>query len=130
VIYDILTPLSMGDWQSRGRKVQYRIYLIGGGNRIRAAESFIANDDREATEVAIALYGSCSTTFESAELWRGTELVMRQISDGALATGELRQLIDRRQESVARLEEMLERSFVCVRESRQLMAALDTIRGR
>jgi hypothetical protein len=110
--------------------MQYRIYLIDADNHIRAAESFIAKDDLEAKEVAMALYGSCSTSFQSMELWRGANLVIRQSSSEVLATVDLQQLIDKRQEGVAQLGEMLERSFQCVRESHQLMATLDTIRGR
>jgi hypothetical protein len=110
--------------------MQYRIYLIDADHHIRAAESFIAKDDLEAKEVATALYGSCSTDFQSMELWRAANLLMRESSSGVLATVDLQQLIDKRQESVAQLAEMLERSFQCVRESRQLMATLDTIRGR
>ena len=110
--------------------MQYRIYLMGADNHVRAAESFIAKNDLEAKEVALVLYGSCSTNFQSMELWRGANPVIRQFSSGVLATVDLQQLIDKRQESVAQLEEMLERSFQCVRESRQLMATLDTIRGR
>lgn len=108
--------------------MQYRIYLIGGGNRIRAAESFIAQNDVEATEVATALYGSCASSFQSVELWRGNAVVMRQRSDAVKATAELQALIDRRQESVAQLEEVMERSFECVRQSRQMMSALGRIR--
>lgn len=111
--------------------MQYRIYLRKGvDNRIMAAESFIAKDNQEAIEVAMALYRSCSTSFDSAELWCGAKLIMRQLSGGVQATTDLQQLIDRRQESVAQLEEILERGFRCVRESRELMATLDKIRGR
>jgi hypothetical protein len=108
--------------------MQYRIYLRDADNSIRAAETFVAKDDPEAKEVATALYGSCSKSFDSAELWRGTEMVMRQFSGVVLPTPNLKQLVDKRQESVAQLEEMLERSFACVRESRELMATLHTIR--
>jgi hypothetical protein len=110
--------------------MQYRIYLMGSGGRIQAAESFMVKNDGEAKEVAKALYGSCGKRFDSAELWRGTEMVMRQVSDGVEASVGLQELIDKRQESIAQLEEMLERSFACVRESRELMATLNKIRGR
>lgn len=109
--------------------MQYRIYLIGAGNRIRVAESFSAANDLEAKEVATALYGSCWTSFYSVELWRGPEVVMRQKSEHVRMTAELQALIDRRQESIAELEEAMERSFECVRQSRQLMAVLGKIRG-
>lgn len=108
--------------------MQYRIYLIGVGNRIRAAESFSTANDVEAKEIATGLYGSCWTSFLSVELWRGDALVMRQISEHVRATEELKALIDKRQESIAQLEEALERSFECVRESRQMMAALGKLR--
>jgi len=109
--------------------MQYRIYLIGRNDRIRAGESFIAKSDLEASEIAKALYGCCSTSFDSAELWRGTERISRFVSSNVRATTELQEIIDKREENIAQLEEMLERSFECVRQSQQLMTALQKIRA-
>jgi hypothetical protein len=108
--------------------MQYRLYLIGADNRIQAAESFIAGNETEAREVAAAVHGSCSTSFDSVELWQGSHLIMRQCSGAVRVTTEVQKLIDKTQESVAQLEEMMERSFTCVRASQQLMATLRTIR--
>jgi hypothetical protein len=107
--------------------MEYRLYLLGADDRIRAAESFLAENDTAAIEVASAVFGCCSTDFPNAEVWRGPQRLTR-ISKGIGAAAGLRQLMDRRQENVAQLEELLERSFACVRESRELMAHLDRIR--
>jgi hypothetical protein len=105
----------------------YRVYLADSGDHFRAAEFFNATDDRAAKEIALALYGSCTTSFHSVELWQGSRRVMRQSRDGVRPL-DLQNLIDKQQESVAELEEMLARSHQCVRESQQLMAALDQLR--
>lgn len=110
--------------------MEYRLYLAGSDDHFRAAESFNAKDDAAAEEIALALYGNCSTSFHAIELWRGTDRIMRHAGNEAWPTVDLRKLIDRRQESVAQLEETLERGFQCVRESRQLIEALDKIRAR
>jgi hypothetical protein len=108
--------------------VNYRVYLLQIDNHIQAAESFSARDDREAEEVALALYGNCSTSFHAIELWQGPQLIMRRTGDITRPTVNLLELIERRQESVVKLEEVLAGSFECIRQSRQLMAALDEIR--
>jgi hypothetical protein len=109
--------------------MEYRVYLIGSDDHIRAGESFSAADDLEAEEVAFALFEGCSTSFRGLELWKGQDVLLRRKSDGLpRPTLNLQELIDRRQESVVRLEEALSRSFECVRQSRQLMATLDQIR--
>jgi hypothetical protein len=108
--------------------MQYRIYLVGADKRIRAAESFIAGDEAEAKEIATAIYGSCSTSFDSVELWQGSHVVMRQFPKDVWTTSDIQKLIDKRQESVAQVEEVMERSFTCIRASQQLMATLRHIR--
>jgi hypothetical protein len=99
-------------------------------DHIKASESFSAKDDLEAEEVAMALHESCSTSFHGIELWRGPTRVMRRTDARAWPIIDLRKLLDKRQESIAELEEMLERSFECVRQSQQLMLTLDKLRLR
>jgi hypothetical protein len=109
--------------------MDYRVYLAGSDGHFRAFSVFSAQSDREGQEIALALYGNCSTSFHAIELWRGAKLVMRRTRDQTWPKIDLRELVAKRQESVAQLEETLERSFICVRESRQLMDALDKIRS-
>jgi hypothetical protein len=113
----------------QGDQMFYRMYLLGLANHIQAAETFLAKDDFEAQEIFTAVFGSCSTSFQGAELWRGAEMITRQVSEHVRATVELQRLIDKRPEGIVQFEEMLERSFECVRQSRQLMDALDKIRA-
>jgi hypothetical protein len=98
-------------------------------NHIRAAESFSAKDDSEAEEIALATYKKYSTSFHGIELWRGPNVVIRRTRDGARSALDVHELIGKRQESVARLQAMLERSFECVRQSRQRVAPLDQTRA-
>jgi hypothetical protein len=106
--------------------MQYHIYLLGPGDHSQAGGSFIADDNSEAREIAIAVFGSCYTSFQGIELWTGTTLVMRKVH--IRATVDLQKVIDKRQENIAQLEEVLEQSFECIRKSRQLMDALDKVR--
>jgi hypothetical protein len=108
--------------------MEYRVYLAAADNRFRAFSVFAAENDDEAEETALGVYANCSTSFRAIELWCGTKLVMRQTREQLWPTLDLRELMDRRQESVVQLEETLERGFQCVRESTQLMAALDKVR--
>ena len=110
--------------------MDYRVYLVGSNDRFRAAEYFSAKDDLEAEEIVQALYQSCSTSFHGVELWQGANLVIRRTNDQQWPMIDLRKLLDKRQESIAELEEALERSFDCVRESRQLISTLDSIRSK
>ena len=115
----------------------YRVYLVGFDDHFRAAEHFSAKNDLEAEEIAQALYQSCSTSFRGVELWQGSRLMVRRVDDQQLPIDDhqtpvvdLRRLLDARQESVAQLEEALERSFHCVHESQQLISTLEKIRSR
>jgi hypothetical protein len=109
--------------------MKYRVYLTDAKKHFRAEESFSAKNAFEAEEIALALYGNCSMTFHGIELWRGPNLLMRRTRDGARPIVDLQNLTGKRQECVVGLAEMLVRTFECVRESRQLMAALDQIRA-
>jgi predicted transcriptional regulator len=108
--------------------MEYRLYLIDAKNRIRAAESFVADGELEAKEIATAIYESCYASFDCIELWQGARVVMRKFSSDIITTGDLWTLIAKRQESVAQVEEAMERSFACIRESEQLMTTLGMIR--
>jgi hypothetical protein len=109
--------------------MNYRVYLIGADDRIKASESFCVEDDKAAQEVALALHENCSSSFQGIELWRGPTMVMRRTETRApRPLVNIRKLQDKRQEIVLRLEEMLERSFECVRQSKQLMLELEKVR--
>ena len=106
--------------------MDYRIYLMDQEFHIRAAEHFTAPSDAEAIETASALHQACSDTFAWCEVWRGSLLLTKLHADGAeygdgFDAPRVRSLIPVRQENVIQLEERLQRSFACVRESRNLM---------
>lgn len=119
--------------------MDYRVYLLDQKFSIRAAENFAARDDSEAVEVASALHDACSDIFVSCELWRGSSLVAklpRASADGHNGTdhsrsisSDIRLLLPVRQENVLALEDRLQRSFACVRESHRLLRTYRELTG-
>jgi hypothetical protein len=109
--------------------MQYRFYLVDVNDRIRAGESFSASDDREAREVAALVHDNCSDAFAGYELWRGTARIahFRQEQPG---TGEinLTDVVRRRQANILELEDRLQTTFSCMRESRKLLKATALLR--
>jgi hypothetical protein len=110
--------------------MNYRIYLLNANNHVRAGESFSAENDWEAEEIALVTYENYSMSFHGVELWRGPIQIVHQTRDRACQRANLQELIDKRQERAAELEDLLERSFQCVRESRQLLAVAGNTRLR
>ena len=111
--------------------MDYRFYLVDRAGRFRAAEAFSAADDTAAAEIASCVYAECSDVFAGYELWRGTDcLVVKRNSSGASAPPCLPEIVAARQQSVADLEERLQRTFACMRESRRLLEATARWRAR
>ena len=119
--------------------MDYRVYLLDKKFSIRAAENFVARDDGEAVEIASALHDACSDIFASCEVWCGSSLVAKLPSaladgqDGAAVSrsvsSEIRLLLPIRQENILDLEDRLQRSFACVRESRRLLHTYSELTG-
>ena len=106
--------------------MHYRLYLLDEEDRFRAAESFTATSDAAATEMALAVYSACSDAFDGYELWRGTErIAKRRHTNGAPSSHEVAEL---RQTNVLDLEERLQATFACVRNSKKLLEATDHLR--
>jgi|SRR5579875_618880 len=118
--------------------MDYRVYLLDQKLSIRAAENFVAHDNLEAVEIATALHEACSDVFACCELWCGSSLIAKlppavhQKHDGAdlaaSVTSEIRLLLPVRQQNVLALEDRLQRSFACVRESHRLLRTYNELR--
>jgi hypothetical protein len=109
--------------------MQYRVYLLGADHRISAAESFVAADDGEASATAADLFNASFDVFRGYELWRGPNLIdaSRRPRANPPTPEELK---DASQERRLELELRLQASFACVRQSRQLMAAVTKLIDR
>jgi len=109
--------------------MNFRIYLLDATSRIRAAESFSADDDVEAGEIAAATYDACSDVFEGYELWRGATCIARdrrQAKDAVrLNAWEIAMM---RQDNILDLEDRLHRSFACIRESSRMLTISSQLR--
>lgn len=110
--------------------MRYRVYLLNQWNKIAAAESFAAADDDEALAMGRDLYVMSSDVFCGYEVWRGkTRLVAGSPSPPANPVSiDLWPAV--RQMRMLDLEERLQQSFVCIRESRTLMTAVDQLLER
>lgn len=118
--------------------MNYRAYLLDEDLRIGASESFAATCDDEALKIASVLHDACSDVFPVGEVWRQDTMIAKlpsralQPADGFDAGGFRldvhRRIIERRQWDILALEDQLQRSSACVRESRRLMEATDDLR--
>ena len=121
--------------------MNYWLYLLSRTDDLRAADSFNAEDENEAREIAAATYDACSDVFEGYELWQCGKLVAkkklgrvarRAPSPGPLWLSMGTELIEvkrRRQENALELEERLQETFTCIRESRKLLVATARLRA-
>jgi hypothetical protein len=95
-----------------------------------APESFCASDETEAKEVAGTVYEACSDVFYGYELWCGPERVAKcgrkLTSDEPLRLSEV---VWHRQGNILDLEDRLQNTFSCIRESRKLLAATAALRA-
>ena len=106
--------------------MHYRFYLVDEEDRFRAAESFAVGSDSAAIQVASAVYSACSDVFDGYELWRGTErIAKRRHTNGVPSSHEVAEL---RQTNVLDLEERLQATFACVRNSKKLLEATEHLR--
>lgn len=105
--------------------MNYRLYLLDSAPSIRAAESYVAANDAEAAEIAAAICNAAGDVFQKCELWRGAEQLATLWPDGRNAIDQRRRSLDislaARQERILEVEDRLQRSFACVRSSRQLL---------
>lgn len=102
--------------------MQYRFYLLDEHAHVRAGESFAAADDRDATNVAAWVHFACNDVFSGYELWRGTKrlsAVNAAFHDADMF--DLESVAGQRQENILDLEDQLQRTFLCVNQSRRLL---------
>jgi hypothetical protein len=108
----------------------YRVYLLNSERRVRAAESFLSENDKAACEEAALLLGFCDDIFAGFELWRGPRCI--SVETGARQSSVLPSWEDighARQELVIQLEIRMQRTFAAVRESQKLLAMSSEICG-
>ncbi len=104
----------------------YRVYLLDTLDHICAAESFSVVGDKAAGDVAAYIFDSCSDTFKSYELWRGASRIVE--GNARLGIPDTETAISEHQNTVADLEERLQRAFSCVNRSRRLFEAAVRLR--
>ena len=107
----------------------YRVYLLGPDAGIRAGEFFVAADDTAATEIATALYQSCSDVFADYELWQGTKCVAPGGPKWKPKVN-VEQIVHARQDNIMDLEDRLQHGFTCVNRSRKLLEVSAQLRER
>ena len=110
-----------------GVAMQYRLYLLNDAREIRAAESFIADDNAYAHAISVTVFSSCSDNFCGYELWCGAEKVAddRMRSKANINWWSVMQV---RQRDVLDLIDRLQRGFECVRKSQQLLDRIAELR--
>ena len=105
--------------------MEYRFFLLDKADHFRVAVPFIAQDDREAREIALFVGNAVADKFDGYELWRGSVCVTKHrplhLSERPLSAAEIAQ---ERQMQILDLEDSLQRSFECVRDSRRLLQTM------
>lgn len=112
-----------------GQPVNYQVYFRDHGGCIVAGEAFAATDNDEAVEVVLALHSACSDYYERCELWRETQCIAvsshRDLQRWSAVIGQLRR---ERQQRLLDLEELLETSYACLRDSKAYRGAAMRLR--
>jgi hypothetical protein len=111
----------------------YRVYLLGLDGWIAAAESFSAEADGQALAIARSVMESTDDVFAGYELWSGARRIQPRRQGASEAAGRDRRFNDAvqaHQDTIADLEERLERAFACVRRSRKLVEAATLMRNQ
>jgi len=106
----------------------YRLYFLGEGRRIKAAEVIDAAGDLEGIELAERLADACSDECEGFELWQLDRLVARQTDLQAsprISAGEITSAME---ESLLQREERIRDSRWQIAKSRRLLARIDEAR--
>jgi hypothetical protein len=107
--------------------LQYRIYLLNLEGRIAAAESFYSTGDDEAAAMAFDIYSLSSDVIVGYELWRGAMRLVEAKDRPRPVPPDFDGMIISRQARTLELEERLQSTFACIRESRQLMEAVSAL---
>jgi hypothetical protein len=108
--------------------MRYRLYLRGNTSDVRACEAFSAEDDVRANGIALSLFSACCNDFDGYEVWNGATMISR--GRGPRQPGHSWDVTQASQREVLDLEDRMQRSFSCVRESRQLLNATAKLRIR
>jgi hypothetical protein len=101
--------------------VDYRIYLLDGGDHISAGEFFSASNDKEAAEIAASIYEVCSDAFEGYEVWHGAVCILPNGHNRNWTVPRIEDVIEARQDNILDLEDRLQRSYACMNRSRKLL---------
>jgi len=106
--------------------MDYRLYLWRN-EHIQAGQNFPAANDAVALEIGSIIYEACSDVVDGWEVWRGRDRVPPKL---ATNVGEsLAEVVEFRQKHLAELEEIMQSSFACLRESRRLLDRLCQLGG-
>jgi len=121
--------------------MNYWLYLLNCTDDLRAADSFMSEDENEAREIAAATYDACSDVFDGYELWHCGKLIVKKKGRrvpkrpplpvplwSSMGTEPI-EVERRRQENALELEERLQETFTCIRESRKLLVATARLRA-
>ena len=99
--------------------MEYRLYLLDGNDRIRAAGWFPADDDAEAAAIAGLLHGACRDVFDGCEAWLG-----RRCAFSASVAGQPPGVAASHCKAALALAENLLMDFAVVRQSKTLPVAM------
>jgi hypothetical protein len=128
---ELSATLMRGAYDAINNSHVYRLYLLGIDGQIGAAESFSAEADAQAWAIARSIQEASNDVFTGYELWTGTKRIVAQPIDaaaGAETDRRVHGMIQAHQDTIADLEEKLDRAFACVRRSRKLVEAATKLR--
>jgi len=107
-------------------KMRYRMCLLGKSSDIRAAESFLAEDDDRANEIALSVFSACCDDFDGYEVWNSATVISR--GRGPQQPGHWWTITQASQREVLDLEDRMQRTFASVSKSQQLLDATAKLR--
>ena len=103
----------------------YRLYLYGRDQKIVGKSDFSADGSISALNMSDRIFRACGDTCVSYELWEGkTRIASPAISDRAAAMSNYEQQV------VIDTEIALRDSWMQIGKSKDLLAALDALRGQ
>ena len=106
--------------------MRYRMCLLGKSSDIRAAESFLAEDDDRANEIALSVFSACCDDFDGYEVWNSATVISR--GRGPQQPGHWWTITQASQREVLDLEDRMQRTFASVSKSQQLLDATAKLR--
>jgi hypothetical protein len=107
-------------------KMRYQLRLLGKSSDTQAAETFLADDDVGANDIARAIFSACCDNFDGYEVWNGKTMISR--GRGAQQVGYWWQVTQASQRAVLDLEDRMQRTLVSLSKSKQLLDATAKLR--